>query len=333
MKKIILSLVAAIVATTATYAQSSLLATLSHGGTITTYYGATALSAAHEAAVDGDIITLSSGSFNTVTITKGITIRGAGMAIDPTTNSEPTVLTGDFNIVMDNATNRLTLEGVYCSGEVSITAELKGATFLKSRFKRINTNSSTGKVENLTMIHCKVADGMRMDCRGSNFSCLNSIVWGPSYSNGDVTGEFINCVVYTGGPSNLSYNTFKNCVTLSLNGAFPVSCTLFNNVGLNVENYNLFYNVSNSTNSLLTDYSAIFKTCTNNTYSDSETFELTDNAATTYKGTDGTQIGIYGGFMPFDPRPSNPRITNAEVGTKSDANGKLSINVTVQGVQ
>ena len=332
MKKLFLSLVAAIVATTATYAQSSLIATLTHEGTMTTYYGTSAFSDAHTAAVDGDIITLSSGSFTAVNITKAVTIRGAGMAIDPTTQSEPTILTGDFNISMSQGTtSRLTIEGVYCNGEATINANLTGATFLKSRFKKLS--SGNYKVENLTMIHCKMAEGLRMDCKGSNFSCLNSIVWKPYYYNGDVTGEFINCVVYTDGPSNLSYNTFKNCVLLCLNGTFPSSSTLFNNVGLNTENYSIFGNVSNNTNSKLSDYSAIFKTCTDNTYSDSETFELTDNAATTYKGTDGTQIGIYGGFMPFDPRPSNPRITNAVVGTKSDANGKLSINVTVQGVQ
>ena len=84
---------------------------------------------------------------------------------------------------------------------------------------------------------------------------------------------------------------------------------------------------------MLSDYSAIFKTCTDGTYSDSETFELTTTAASTYKGTDGRQIGVYGGMMPFNPQPSNPQITNCTVAEKSDANGMLSIDITVQGAQ
>ena len=38
-------------------------ATLEHEGTVTAYYGTTALSQAHSAAVAGDIITLSPGMF------------------------------------------------------------------------------------------------------------------------------------------------------------------------------------------------------------------------------------------------------------------------------
>ena len=77
----------------------------------------------------------------------------------------------------------------------------------------------------------------------------------------------------------------------------------------------------------------VFDTCDSRTYSDSETFELTAAAAQNYLGTDGKQVGIYGGNLPFDMRPSNPQITNAEVASKSDANGLLHINITVQGAE
>ncbi|MCR4915350.1 MAG: hypothetical protein K6A96_06315 [Prevotella sp.] len=330
MKKIILSLVAAIVATTATYAQS-LIATLTHEGNITTYSGPSAFSQAHEAAEDGDIITLSSGSFNAVTITKGITIRGAGMAVDPTTQSEPTILTNNstnYITMKDGTTTRLTIEGVYFNNALTISATLTGATFLKSRFKSINCGGA-GKAENLTMIHCKVADGLSFTS-SSTFSCLNCIIWEPTTT----PGEFINCVVKKGSASYyLSNATFKNCIFVGCaNSTFDNTNTFFNCVGLNAEQWNLF-NSTNSTNQVLSDYSAIFKTCTDGTYSDSETFELTTTAASTYKGTDGRQIGVYGGMMPFNPQPSNPQITNCTVAEKSDANGMLSIDITVQGAQ
>ena len=70
MKKLFsLALLTMMMVTGKTFAQSSMLATLSHEGEITTYYGATAYRDAVNAAAHGDIITLSSGSFAAVNIT------------------------------------------------------------------------------------------------------------------------------------------------------------------------------------------------------------------------------------------------------------------------
>ena len=79
MKKFFLSLVVAMIGTTATFAQNTLVATLTHGDNISIYYGVNALREAHEAATSGDIINLSGGAFPAVDITKGITLRGAGI--------------------------------------------------------------------------------------------------------------------------------------------------------------------------------------------------------------------------------------------------------------
>ena len=87
MKKNLLRLMMLFVAAVLTnnaFARGSLLATLNHEGTISTFYGAQAWKNAHEAAVNGDVVTLSSGSFLATNITKAITVRGAGIGIDPT---------------------------------------------------------------------------------------------------------------------------------------------------------------------------------------------------------------------------------------------------------
>lgn len=49
--------------------------------------------------------------------------------------------------------------------------------------------------------------------------------------------------------------------------------------------------------------------------------------------SDGTQIGIYGGNIGFDPTPSNPRITKFNVAPKTSADGKLSVDIEVAGVE
>ena len=86
MKKLFLSLVAMMIATVS-YSQNTLVATLSHCDNVTMYYGTYALRDAHAAAVSGDIINLSGGGFQSVDITKAITLRGVG--ID---DSYPTVI-------------------------------------------------------------------------------------------------------------------------------------------------------------------------------------------------------------------------------------------------
>lgn len=94
-------------------AQSALIATLMHGDEISTFQSSEALKQAYEKAVDGDVITLSSGTFNAPSpITKAITIRGAGMMAYNTT---PTKISGDFGI---SANDPITLESLNCGGTV-----------------------------------------------------------------------------------------------------------------------------------------------------------------------------------------------------------------------
>ena len=59
--------------------------------------------------------------------------------------------------------------------------------------------------------------------------------------------------------------------------------------------------------------------------------ELAESFKSTYKGSDGTEVGIYGGKLPFDAVSTNPRITKCEVDGKTTADGKLSVKVEVNG--
>ena len=59
-----------------------------------------------------------------------------------------------------------------------------------------------------------------------------------------------------------------------------------------------------------------------------ETFELTETAAATYLGDDGTQVGIYGGTNPFNPTPTNPQVKKFTVNSTTDGDQlKVKINV------
>ena len=58
-------------------------------------------------------------------------------------------------------------------------------------------------------------------------------------------------------------------------------------------------------------------------------FELQDSVASTVLGTDGTQVGVYGGVFPFDLRVTNPMIRRINVANRSTADGKLSVDIEV----
>lgn len=351
MKKMILSLLAAMMAATATFAQSSMLATLSHDGEISTYYGATALRDAYNASQHGDIITLSSGSFSAVNIEKALTIRGAGMQVDTVAKTYPTVITGDFTIsIPDSIEQRLTMEGLYHNSRINVNGTLKNASFLKNRFYGFTAKNSSTRMKNLTFIHCRIASYFFLP-EESSASCVNCFISNAySYSSTSSNFEFTNCVLRNSGNmsvyyystsswsymSNIISSTFNNCIIYAVNGGsssdkISSSCTAYYCVGKS--SYSIFEGIPNTTNTRLTgDLNTLFKTYTGS-YNDNETFELTDDAKTKYKGADGTEVGIYGGNLPYNPTPSNPQITKCNVAAKSTADGKLSVDIEVSAAE
>lgn len=322
-------------------AQSSMLATLSHNGEISTFYGATALRDAYNASEHGDIITLSSGSFTAVNIEKAVTIRGAGMQVNTKTQTYPTIITGDFYIqIPNNVEQRLTMEGLYSNSTINVRGTLQNATFLKNRFSVFGFGDGA-QMDNLTFIHCKIAKEIYLPDE-SSVSCINCYVDAPKCWSGSKSNyEFTNCVI--AGWENIGFvwsSSFINCIIYDNERSnnndsktyLNENNTAFYCLGKNFGN-NMFCQISNSTNTNLTDeVESLFKTYAR-AYNDSETFELTDEAKAKYLGSDGTEVGMYGGNMPFDPTPSNPQITKCNVAAKSTADGKLSVDIEVSAAE
>ena len=110
----------------------------------------------------------------------------------------------------------------------------------------------------------------------------------------------------------------------------PSTSIADNCIAINMPSF--FNNSQTNPNCSHSSYAEIFKSFTG-TYSDAETFELTDEAKTKYLGTDGTQIGLHGGLMPYTSIPSYPRITKMNVASKTTADGKLSVDIEVSAAQ
>lgn len=320
MKKLFITMVVALMSTAMSVAQNTLVATLSHGEDIIMYYGTYALRDAHNAAANGDIINLSGGSFQAVNITKAIAIRGTG--ID---DANPTYLVNDFQInIPSDAIGRLSMEGICCKNKIDIKGNLNNAYFLKCKLYGFDyPESSIGS--NIMYINCKITNHcwMRGKC---TLQFVNSYIYDYYNNSTNTSASFINCVVIASNDGReIQCSLLTNCIickglsrTYSFNYPTTTSfnkCWFINYSGTNPKSYADFF----------MDYTG--------TYSDSQTFELTDEAKTTYLGTDGTQVGIYGGILPYDSTPSYPQITKMNVANKTTADGKLSVEIEVSAVQ
>lgn len=324
MKKgLFLTLLSVVLFSLRVSAQSSLLATLNHEGTISTYYGASALQQAYNAATHGDVITLSSGSFLGTDIKKAITLRGAGMQVDTVSHTEPTVITNNFNIdISDTVSHRLTIEGVYSNQTIKV-GTLKNAMFLKCRFYDFGYSSlSSSKMVDLNFIHCRIAH--LFDVTNGSAAFTNCIVYNIDQHN-EAPISLINC--YTKASPNKSNSEFKNCILINFSGnKGDQSSTYYNNLYIYTNTFTL--NAPNNTNAEILNTDERIKFLTEN-YSDDKDYVLTDAVRALIKGTDGTEVGIYGGSLPYDPTPTNPQITKFNVAAKSTADGKLSVDIEV----
>ena len=335
MKKgIILSALSLCLVALSGKAQNSLLATLHHDGEISTFYGATALQDAHAAAANGDVITLSAGNFLATDLTKAVTLRGAGMDTDSATQRFPTVLMGDFDIhIPDTVSQRLVLEGLWHNDRIRYQGTLRSPQFLKCRLGEVanGVNAGVGKLLNADFIHCWVVDGLTL-VNGSGATCIASVIVEPYTNGSDNSFVMENCVIMRTdlGSNYIRTSGFQNCILVHTNasGYLGGDVTAYNCVALTAST-NFFQNIPNATNTIVSEAASLFKTFGGQTYSDSETFELTDEAKAKYFGTDGKEVGLYGGSLPYDATPSNPQITKFDVASRSDADGMLSVDIEV----
>lgn len=291
------------------------------------------------AAVDGDVITLSSGNFNAVNIEKAITVRGAGM-IGLENGTEPTILTGKMSITLvTNANNVFTMEGLACESRIEIT----GSDFTPVIINKcLFGDDLLIKNADAKLTHCyhwgrSTYSGCHFYAQGTNVrvNCLNCIILNPTtyYAT---NGQFVleNCIVLD-DLSDLDYSTLRNCILVSRSGSgkstLPSTATANNCVAYdtNYQAETTFDSTSGTNNKFVESMSVLFKSFNNLDPQRNETFELTETAAATYLGDDGKQVGIYGGTNPFDPTPTNPQITKFTV-DRSVNSGKLSVKINVE---
>lgn len=323
------------------FCQSTLVATLSRGDTlVSVHYGIEALKEAYNEAQDGDLIMLSSGGFRAVDISKQITIRGAGMEEDTLNNCLPTILIGSFDIIGSSTGKEYTrqIEGIYHDGLIEIQSSVK-ALFLKCRLYKIEYNSSsnlgTDIFTDAQFINCKILN-YNLNGNASFYNCHVRNIKNPtsiSYARYPQELSFYNSVI-----ADEDLSGFENC---SFNNSIIISSTTFsaynyvaNCIGVNT--YSLIDDIFSSipgvySNKCFYSIGEVFDTNTydGGDYSDGDTYQLQDSIRTKYLSHDGTEIGLYGGYYPYDPTTFAPKIKKFKVARTSNANGQLEVEINV----
>lgn len=348
MKKLLVTLVASVLCMIGAKAEknTSLVATLSHGNSLTAYYGKGALVEAYDAAQPGDIITLSAGTFKGKNFAKNITIRGAGGWADGSSDNNFTVIEGAWTFNLQNDKNELTIEGVRFTSPLTITSDVynKGCTLSKVRFGDYLTLRSSVYAK---LNHC-VAFNYISSYQGVFTNCaFKNLLAEPGTDK--ITLQ--NCVIFS-YYGNLNEDVITNCIFVCKDDKMLAAsndvhnCVYFNT---SKTDYDFFANATNTTNKIVTDRDNFFKNpavLKKNTdqYGDlsyydvnfddlnvdgTGLYELSDEAKQIYKGNDGTVVGVWGGATPFNMTPSNPRITKCEIVPKVNAEGKLSVTIEV----
>lgn len=332
MKKFIL-LIIALFYTVVAYAQGTdqVSAILQHGDTETIFIGNTGFAQAYEAAVDGDVIILSQGIFNTINnISKVLTIYGAGFENNAETNTGTTTINGTLKLGdgSDTEIDGIHIEGVKINGYLGLNSQLKNVTIQRCFItNNVELNHNT---ENVTFRQCY----MLGDILGQ-YKHANGLLISNCYVSKNINNFSVNSFVhidhsYMGNMYSRVYREYAqflwtNSIINKLSGDLPLGyAAIVKNCIFFADNY---YNDVDLENCYrLNSVADIFADSENGDYTPTRTFELKDPE--TYVGTDGTPIGLSGGAG-WNKVPSNPYVSKVNAtlsGTQLNVTYEAGVN-------
>lgn len=291
---------------------------LQHNGSVT-MFESDKMSAAIAAAVKGDTIYLSEGTFSgAFTINKEISIIGAG---------QDTKIQGDITIAIDN-TPTLTahmLDALSISNNVvKVTKALKNLKIRKCYIYNLTIDAA---VTDLNIDRCNL-NGFNPKANVKSGNILNSYITGfGGESNQPNTINLINCNI------NSVYNYASRAAATFIN-------SIINAYGDNSKFTNCVFINSYYPSNFVIDSSSSVQNCYNvNGISWTQCTEEKTNVKyytisadwlqeNNCLGTDGTIIGMFGGTSPYNLVPNVPTVTESKISVDT-ATKKLNVSLKV----
>ena len=344
MKKSLLSLIVLLIVSSYSLKAQNLIAVQSSGNT--SFY--TSLDDAIANAINGDNIYVPGGSFTINNpISKEVHIVGAGANPDSTIATGFTLILS--NIILVNGSSNSSIEGLYLnnyniyfgtnpqniSGVIISRCNVGSITFIcdntQARYQNIiikesiinnaiNTNQCYGNYCIYNDIqNCVVSNNIIYYIQQLNLNCQikNNIILSSTTLNG--CNIFNNIIYYSGANCNINNCTFRN--NLILDGA------IVNVYGQSGQTNMFLNNIDNQQSNSNTTFINAHYGQFGYTYD----YHLQSSCPGKNAGTDGTDVGIYGGQYPWKDGsiPVNPHIINSTIGGVTNTNGALPVNIKV----
>ncbi|MDL2262021.1 glycoside hydrolase family 55 protein [Bacteroidales bacterium OttesenSCG-928-I21] len=309
---------------------------LHSNGTTTIFGGAQPFTDAYNASVTGDTIYLPGGSLVYPTnITKGLVIYGAGHYPDSTQATGKTVLNGGLTINI-NADN-LYLEGIELTGGLNFATNVKidNVVLRRCRFGNIHYVGNASPCENSQIIQC-VIDG-NITLSNAKSSTISNCFIGGQIGNGSEMAILNNVFFYNNVASfrvftDLKNSSVSNNIFLRRNrpDCIQSGCSVvFSNNVFKDAATDIDANNSDINNYKGVDIDELFINQSGQAFDYSHDYHLLSPA--TYPGTDGTQVGVYGGLFPYKAAavPVNPHISTKLIAPQTNNEGELQIEINV----
>jgi hypothetical protein len=217
----------------------------------------------------------------------------------------------------------------------------------------IRNDSSNDTVTNFSISRCRIAGSMFLNyffmglisenvIEGQVANTFPSLPKNNLFSNNIFTSN----VGYFGAGNNFKNNlflspdytawTFADClfennIIFSDRFVNPMSNCVFNN---NLFVYNISFPIETnigSKNIVDQNPSSVFVSQSGTAFKYDQNYQLVESSQGKNAGTDGTDVGIYGGIYPWKEGsiPFNPHFQEVKVSPQTDANGNLNVNIKV----
>lgn len=344
--KHLFSMAVALFMTATSFAQvvsEAISATLQRGESTTVYYGTDALKQALENAGEGNIITLSSGTFSTpANFNKSVKIYGAGYEDDTLTGVARTFLAG--GVTMDGLDGQhpdyFYMEGVWINGDVNINKLETDTLILGTKFVKCRTGSFNIKCNSDATVlrQCLINGSVNGNSTIATAFLVQNCYISDRVQWFDTKSAILvdHCILpynYYGERPHGPY-LFKNSF---INTTVDIGASVVNCIG---NNNSLSRGGNNNLTNCYTNYedwgaylASIFADGQGNLdYTLSNTqiprrWEIANPDV--FIGDDGTAVGPAGGDYPWDKIPSTPRIISSKIGNKT-VGGKLHVTVKAE---
>lgn len=296
----------------------------------------------------GDTIILPGGLFNinstNLVINKQLVFFGAGIHLDSTAVTGRTILEtkNGYKVLLSFGANQVEFHGIsFTEGSIMATDQVNGLTFVRCDIYILRLHSFgtfNGLVSNLLIQECVINAYVEID-GADNVLITNSVVKHMSYAQSGVTVQ--NCLLLDYDQNTTTSNSSviyrNNIFTRNIAGTYNIieNSTFQNNLWILKPGASLMLPGGLSTNKVTTNINNVFVSPPSYTDFDFRgNYDLKTGTEYTTMGTDGREVGIYGGLNPLKDgfHPLNPHWQQLDIpnGTSGGVMNNVVIKASAQ---